>query len=130
MYKLMNKTPKSYNGEIVSTVIDIKQDEPYTIVSREIDGDHSNASDKRSIELVLELLNEETTPRNEMKLNLKNVENKLSEAMDSIEAQQKTANVLAGTVEELIALFYEEVVPKEEVPVEEELPTVEEGVVE
>lgn len=114
MYKLMNKTPKSYNGEIVSTVIDIKQDEPYTIVSREIDGDHSNASDKRSIELVLELLNEETTPTNEMKSNLKNVESKLSEAMDSIEAQQKTANVLAGTVEELIALIYEEVISKEE----------------
>ena len=130
-YEVMNKAPKAVNGQIVSTVIDIRQNEPYTIISREIDGDQTNTTDKKAIELVLELVNEETTPKSEVKNSVKQLEEKLSSALDVIEKQKETSAVLSDALEDMIAFVYENIPQKEGTPEEEdaleEEPTEEEA---
>lgn len=111
-YELMNKQTKASDGQIVSTKIDIKQNDPYTIISREIDGDHSATSDKKAIELVLEQLNEETTPKSELKGSIRELQNNFSSSLKSIEEQEYGVETLFGTVDELISVIYEDIIPK------------------
>lgn len=127
-YEVMNKAPKAVNGQILSTVIDVRQNDPYTIISREIDGDQTNTTDKRAIELVLEVVNEETTPKNEVKNSVKQLEEKLSDALKVIDKQKETSTVLADAMEDMIAFVYENIQQKEDVV--EEDPTTEEEVTE
>lgn len=107
----MNKAPKAVNGQILSTVIDIRQNDPYTIISREIDGDQTNTTDKKAIELVLEVVNEETTPKNELKGNIKELQEKVESAFETIKSQKESADTLYGTIDELISVIYEQVLP-------------------
>lgn len=116
----MNKAPKAVNGQIISTVIDIRQNDPYTIISREIDGDQTNTMDKRAIELVLEVMNEETTPKSEVKNSVKQLEERLSDALEVIEKQKETSTVLADAMEDMINFVYENI-PQEEDSTEEEV---------
>lgn len=108
----MNKSPKSHKGEVLSTVIDIRQDEPYTIISREIDGDHTNTTDSKAIELVLEVVNDETTKPGSLKKEMKLIENALDEATDSLEKESGKTNLVSDTLEELLVLIYDEVIPR------------------
>lgn len=121
-YEVMNKSPKAVNGQVMSTVIDIKQNDPYTIISREIDGDQTNTTDKKAIELVLEMVNEETTPKSEVKNSVKQLEEKLSAALDVIESQKETSTVLVNAMEDMIAFVYDNIPPKEGVPEDEVIP--------
>ena len=121
-YEVMNKAPKAVNGQIVSTVIDIRQNEPYTIISREIDGDQTNTTDKKAIELVLEMVNEETTPKSEVENSVKQLEEKLSSALDVIEKQKETLSVLSDAMEDMIVFVYENIPQKGDAPEEEKAP--------
>src|SRR5699024_7980242 len=118
-YKVLNKAPKVVEGQVVSTIIDIKQDEPYTILSRELDGDHTQSTDKKLIESVLEVVNEETTPKSELKNNIKELKEELEqtkvvvgEQRKIIEQQLETNRVLSNAFEELSIVVLDEVLPK------------------
>lgn len=138
-YKVMNKTMVRVDGQITSTVIDIRQEEPYTIISREIGGDHTNTTDNKAIELVLEVMNNETTKPGSLKKEMKLIENAVSEANEVIEEESDKASVTSDALEELLVLIYEVIIPRlpdEEVqeesdePVEEETTETDEEVVE
>ena len=103
----MNKSPKLSGGQVTSTVIDIKQDEPYTILSREIDGDHSSTPDRKAIELVLQTLNHETTSAKDIKNNIDQLEKALEETKEIVNIQKEDAKLTAGALEEVIVMLHE-----------------------
>ena len=49
-YEVMNKIAKRVDGQIVETTIDIRQNDPYTLITRNVKGDHTNTDDKKAIE--------------------------------------------------------------------------------
>lgn len=119
VYKVLNKAPKVVEGQVVSTIIDLKQDDPYTVLSRELDGDHTQSTDKKLIESVLEVVNEETTPKSELKSNIKELKEGLvqtkeivGEQRKIIEQQLETNRVLSNAFEELSIVVLDEVLPK------------------
>lgn len=135
-YKVIGKTPNRSNGQITSTTIDIRQDEPYTIISRTFNEDLTNAEDSRAIELVLELVNEETTPKSELKSNIKDLKEELdrtkkvvTEQKELIEQQVQSNQLLSNAFDGLTFLVLEKVIPEleKEEPEEAENPEPEEA---
>ena len=70
-YEILNRAYKRSDGQVIETVVDLRQNDPYTLLTRKVDGDHTNTSDKKLIEIVLQMVNEETTPKSVLIENIK-----------------------------------------------------------
>ena len=107
-YEIMNRIPHRADGQVVETTIDIRQHDPYTLITRKIEGDHTNTSDKKAIELVLQIVNEETTPMSEIKSDIKGLrhqfENQEKEVSQTKEKVVKLDGNLNKEAEKTIAL--------------------------
>lgn len=108
----MNRIPHRADGQIVETTIDIRQHDPYTLITRKIEGDHTNTSDKKAIELVLQIVNEETTPKAVMISNIKELKAQVTEQQETIQHVLETNQMLSNAFEELIFVVLEEVLPQ------------------
>lgn len=108
----MNKTPHRIDGQIVETTIDVRQHDPYTLLTRKIEGDHTNTSDKKVIELVLQLINEETTPKAQLVSNIKELKAQVAEQQNTIQQVLDTNQMLSNAFEELTFVVLEEVLPQ------------------
>ena len=133
-YEIMNRIPHRADGQIVETTIDIRQHDPYTLITRKIEGDHTNTSDKKAIELVLQVVNEETTPKAVMISNIKELKAQVSEQQETIQQVLETNQMLSNAFEELTFVVLEQVLPQLEekeiidaIPIE---PIEDEGAVE
>ena len=111
-YEVMNKIPKRVDGQIVETTIDIRQNEPYTLITRNIKGDHTNTDDKKAIELVLQMVNEETTPKSVLIENIKELKDQVKEQQEVVQQVLETNEVLSNAFEELSFVVLEEVLPQ------------------
>ena len=111
-YEVMNKTPKRVDGQIVETTIDIRQNDPYTLITRNVDGDHTNTDDKKAIELVLQMVNEETTPKAVMVESIKELKEQVKEQQEIIQQSVESNQVLSGAFEELSFMVIEQVLPQ------------------
>ena len=108
----MNKTPNRVDGQVESTTIDIRQNKPYTIISREINGDHTNTSESKAIELVLQMVNEETTPKAVLIENIKELKEQVREQQEAVKQVLETNEVLSNAFEELTFVVFEDVLPQ------------------
>ena len=111
-YEVMNKIPKRVDGQIVETTIDIRQNEPYTLITRNVKGDHTNTDDKKAIELVLQMVNEETTPKAVMVESIKELKEQVKEQQEIIQQSVESNQVLSGAFEELSFMVIEQVLPQ------------------
>ena len=111
-YEIMNKTPKRVDGQIVETTIDIRQNDPYTLITRNVKGDHTNTDDKKAIELVLQMVNEETTPKSVLIENIKELKEQVKEQQEIVQQVLETNEVLSNAFEELSFVVLEEVLPQ------------------
>ena len=111
-YEVMNKTPKRVDGQIVETTIDIRQNDPYTLITRNVKGDHTNTDDKKAIELVLQMVNEETTPKSVLIENIKELKEQVKEQQEVVQQVLETNKVLSNAFEELSFVVLEEVLPQ------------------
>ena len=111
-YEVMNKTPKRVDGQIVETTIDIRQNNPYTLITRNVEGDHTNTDDKKAIELVLQMVNEETTPKAVMVENIKELKEQVKEQQEIIRQALESNQLLSSAFEELTYVVLEEVLPQ------------------
>ena len=111
-YEVMNKTPKRVDGQIVETTIDIRQNDPYTLITRNVDGDHTNTDDKKAIELVLQMVNEETTPKAVMVENISELKEQVKEQQETIRQVLESNQTLSNAFEELSIVVLEEVLPQ------------------
>ena len=111
-HEVMNKTPKRVDGQIVETTIDIRQNDPYTLITRNVDGDHTNTDDKKAIELVLQMVNEETTPKAVMVENISELKEQVKEQQEIVQQVLETNEVLSNAFEELSFVVLEEVLPQ------------------
>src|SRR5699024_1758453 len=111
-YEVMNKTPKRVDGQIVETTIDIRQNDPYTLITRNVKGDHTNTDDKKAIELVLQMVNEETTPKSVLIENIKELKEQVKEQQEVVQQVLETNEVLSNAFEELSFVVLEEVLPQ------------------
>ena len=111
-YEVMNKIPKRVDGQIVETTIDIRQNDPYTLITRNVKGDHTNTDDKKAIELVLQMVNEETTPKAVMVESIKELKEQVKEQQGTIQQALETNQMLSNAFEELSIVVLEEVLPK------------------
>ena len=134
-YEVMNRIPHRADGQIVETTIDIRQHDPYTLITRKIEGDHTNTSDKKAIELVLQVVNEETTPKAVMVENIKDLKEQVKEQQETIQQVLETNQMLSNAFEELSIVVLEEVLPQlvdkeviDAVPIEDIAQPIEEEV--
>ena len=111
-YEVMNKIPKRVDGQIVETTIDIRQNEPYTLITRNVKGDHTNTDYKKAIELVLQMVNEETTPKAVMVESIKELKEQVKEQQEIIQQSVESNQVLSGAFEELSFMVIEQVLPQ------------------
>ena len=111
-YEVMNTIPKRVDGQIVETTIDIRQNEPYTLITRNVKGDHTNTDDKKAIELVLQMVNEETTPKSVLIENIKELKEQVKEQQEIVQQVLETNEVLSNAFEELSFVVLEEVLPQ------------------
>ena len=111
-YEIMNKTPKRVDGQIVETTIDIRQNDPYTLITRNVKGDHTNTDDKKAIELVLQMVNEETTPKAVMVESIKELKEQVKEQQEIIRQVLESNQTLSNAFEELSIVVLEEVLPQ------------------
>ena len=111
-YEVMNKTPKRVDGQIVETTIDIRQNDPYTLITRNVKGDHTNTDDKKAIELVLQMVNEETTPKAVMVENINELKEQVKEQQGIIQQALESNQTLSNAFEELSIVVLEEVLPQ------------------
>lgn len=111
-YEVMNKIPKRVDGQIVETTIDIRQNDPYTLITRNVKGDHTNTDDKKAIELVLQMVNEETTPKAVMVESIKELKEQVKEQQEIIQQSVESNQVLSGAFEELSFMVIEQVLPQ------------------
>ena len=108
----MNRIPHRADGQIVETTIDIRQHDPYTLITRKIEGDHTNTSDKKAIELVLQVVNEETTPKAVMVENIKELKEQVKEQQETIQQALESNQLLSSAFEELSIIVLNEVLPQ------------------
>lgn len=108
----MNKTPVRVNGQVVETTIDLRQNEPYTLLTRKLQGDHSSTSDERVIELVLQVVNDETTPKTELVRTVKELRERVEQQREIIQQSVESNQVLSGAFEELSFMVIEQVLPQ------------------
>src|SRR5699024_6955846 len=111
-YEVMNKIPKRVDGQIVETTIDIRQNDPYTLITRNVKGDHTNTDDKKAIELVLQMVNEETTPKAVMVESIKELKEQVKEQQEIIRQVLESNQTLSNAHEELSIVGLEEVLPQ------------------
>ena len=107
-YKILNRSYKRLDGQVIETTVDLRQNDPYTLLTRKVDGDHTNTSDKKLIEIVLQIVNEETTPMSEIKSDIKGLkhqfENQEKEVSQTKEKVVKLDGNLNKEAEKTIAL--------------------------
>lgn len=111
-YEVMNKIPKRVDGQIVETTIDIRQNDPYTLITRNVKGDHTNTDDKKAIELVLQMVNEETTPKAVMVESIKELKEQVKEQQGIIQQALESNQLLSSAFEELSIVVLEKVLPQ------------------
>src|SRR5699024_4242649 len=139
-YEILNRAYKRSDGQVIETVVDLRQNDPYTLLTRKVDGDHTNTSDKKLIEIVLQMVNEETTPKSVLIENIKELKEEIvqtkeivGEQRKIIEQQLETNRVLSNAFEELSIVVLDEVLPKLEkdvvdmTPIESDEPVEDEG---
>src|SRR5699024_9109113 len=90
----------------------LRQNDPYTLLTRKVDGDHTNTSDKRLIEIVLQMVNEETTPKSVLIENIKELKEQVKEQQEIIQQSVESNQVLSSAFEELSFMVIEQVVPQ------------------
>ena len=111
-YEILNRAYKRSDGQVIETVVDLRQNDPYTLLTRKVDGDHTNTSDKRLIEIVLQMVNEETTPKSVMVENISELKEQVKEQQEIVQQVLETNEVLSNAFEELSFVVLEEVLPQ------------------
>ena len=111
-YEILNRAYKRSDGQVIETVVDLRQNDPYTLLTRKVDGDHTNTGDKRLIEIVLQMVNEETTPKSVLIENIKELKEQVKEQQEIVQQVLETNEVLSNAFEELSFVVLEEVLPQ------------------
>ena len=111
-YEILNRAYKRSDGQVIETVVDLRQNDPYTLLTRKVDGDHTNTSDKKLIEIVLQMVNEETTPKSVLIENIKELKEQVIEQQETVKQVLETNEVLSNAFEELSFVVLEEVLPQ------------------
>ena len=111
-YEILNRAYKRSDGQVIETVVDLRQNDPYTLLTRKVDGDHTNTSDKKLIEIVLQMVNEETTPKSVLIENIKELKEQVKEQQEVVQQVLETNEVLSNAFEELSFVVLEEVLPQ------------------
>ena len=111
-YEILNRAYKRADGQVIETVVDLRQNDPYTLLTRKVDGDHTNTSDKRLIEIVLQMVNEETTPKAVMVESIKELKEQVKEQQGIIQQALESNRTLSNAFEELSIVVLEEVLPQ------------------
>ena len=111
-YEILNRAYKRSDGQVIETVVDLRQNDPYTLLTRKVDGDHTNTSDKKLIEIVLQMVNEETTPKAVMVENIKGLKAQVTEQQETIQQVLETNQMLSNAFEELTFVVLEQVLPQ------------------
>ena len=111
-YEILNRAYKRSDGQVIETVVDLRQNDPYTLLTRKVDGDHTNTSDKKLIEIVLQMVNEETTPKSVLIENIKELKGQVKEQQEIVQQVLETNEVLSNAFEELSFVVLEEVLPQ------------------
>ena len=111
-YEILNRAYKRSDGQVIETTVDLRQNDPYTLLTRKVDGDHTNTSDKKLIEIVLQVVNEETTPKAVMVENISELKEQVKEQQEVVQQVLKTNEVLSNAFEELSFVVLEEVLPQ------------------
>ena len=111
-YEILNRAYKRSDGQVIETTVDLRQNDPYTLLTRKVDGDHTNTSDKKLIEIVLQIVNEETTPKSVLIENIKKLKEQVKEQQEVVQQVLETNEVLSNAFEELSFVVLEEVLPQ------------------
>lgn len=111
-YEVLSKRPERADGEIIATSVDLRQNEPYTMVTRKLQGDHTNTSDEKIIEIVKQMLNDETTPKTELVRTVKELREQVEQQQEIIQQSVESNQVLSGAFEELSFMVIEQVLPQ------------------
>src|SRR5699024_3692680 len=111
-YEILNRAYKRSDGQVIETVVDLRQNDPYTLLTRKVDGDHTNTSDKRLIEIVLQMVNEETTPKSVLIENIKELKEQVKEQQGIIQQALESNQLLSSAFEELSIVVLEKVLPQ------------------
>src|SRR5699024_6446776 len=111
-YEILNRAYKRADGQVIETTVDLRQNDPYTLLTRKVDGDHTNTSDKKLIEIVLQMVNEETTPKDVMDERIKELKEQVKEQQEIIQQSVESNKVLSGAFEELSFMVIEQVLPQ------------------
>ena len=111
-YEILNRAYKRADGQVIETTVDLRQNDPYTLLTRKVDGDHTNTSDKKLIEIVLQMVNEETTPKSVLIENIKELKEQVKEQQEIVQQVLETNEVLSNAFEELSFVVLEEVLPQ------------------
>ena len=111
-YEILNRAYKRADGQVIETTVDLRQNDPYTLLTRKVDGDHTNTSDKKLIEIVLQVVNEETTPKAVLIESIKELKEQVKEQQEVVKQVLETNEVLSNAFEELSFVVLEEVLPQ------------------
>src|SRR5690625_824252 len=111
-YEILNRAYKRSDGQVIETVVDLRQNEPYKLLTRKVEGDHTNTRDKKLIEIVLQMVNEETTPKSVLIENIKELKEQVKEQQEVVQQVLETNEVLSNAFEELSFVVLEEVLPQ------------------
>ena len=111
-YEILNRAYKRSDGQVIETVVDLRQNDPYTLLTRKVDGDHTNTSDKKLIEIVLQMVNEETTPKAVMVESIKELKEQVKEQQGIIQQALESNQLLSSAFEELSIVVLEKVLPQ------------------
>jgi len=111
-YEILNRAYKRADGQVIETTVDLRQNDPYTLLTRKVDGDHTNTSDKKLIEIVLQMVNEETTPKAVLIENVKELKEQVRKQQETVQQVLETNEVLSNAFEELSFVVLEEVLPQ------------------
>ena len=111
-YEILNRAYKRADGQVIETTVDLRQNDPYTLLTRKVDGDHTNTSDKKLIEIVLQMVNEETTPKAVMVESIKELKEQVKEQQGIIQQALESNQLLSSAFEELSIVVLEKVLPQ------------------
>ena len=111
-YEILNRAYKRSDGQVIETVVDLRQNDPYTLLTRKVDGDHTNTSDKKLIEIVLQMVNEETTPKAVMVESIKELKEQVKKQQGIIQQALESNQLLSSAFEELSIVVLEKVLPQ------------------
>lgn len=111
-YEILNRAYKRADGQVIETTVDLRQNDPYTLLTRKVDGDHTNTSDKKLIEIVLQMVNEETTPKAVMVESIKELKEQVKGQQGIIQQALESNQLLSSAFEELSIVVLEKVLPQ------------------